>query len=116
MRVVRRVRKRRISEETGWLLIEDAEDKLRAWLCWRLDHWSIEELAAYAHLGGRSNSFHKDAKQVLGLDQFEGRSRNGWHHYVTVVLLAHAFIATERPAQDAAARPPPFPKVARALV
>lgn len=50
VRVVTRIRKRRISEETGWLLIEDAEDKLRAWLCWGLDDWSIDELAAYAHL------------------------------------------------------------------
>jgi len=116
VRVVKRVRKRRISEETGWLLIEDAEDKLRAWLCWGLDDWSIEELAAYAHLRWAIEQFHKDAKQVLGLDQFEGRSWKGWHHHVTIVLLTYAFIAAERAAQGAAARPPPFSAVARALV
>jgi hypothetical protein len=115
-RVVRRVRKCRISEETGWLLIEDAKDKLRSWLCWGLDEWSLQELASYAHLRWAIEQFHKDAKQVLGLDQFEGRSWKGWHHHVTIVLLTYAFIAAERAAQGAAARPPPFPAVARALV
>lgn len=60
--------------------------------------------------------FHKDAKQVLGVDQFEGRSWKGWHHHVTIVMLTYAFIATERAAQGAAARPPPFPAIARELV
>lgn len=116
VRVVKRVRKRRVTEETGWLLIENATDELRAWLCWGVDDWSIEELASYAHLRWSIEQFHKEAKQVLGLDQFEGRSWKGWHHHVTIVLLTYAFIAAERAAHGAAARPPPFPKVARDLV
>jgi SRSO17 transposase len=114
VRVVKRVRKHHISEEIGWLLIENAEDKLRAWVCWGLDERSIEELASYAHLLWAIEHFHKDAKQVLGLDQFEGPSWKGWHH-VTIVLLTYAFIAVERAAQGVAARPPPFPAVARPL-
>lgn len=35
---------------------------------------------------------------------------------MTIVLLTYAFIATERATQSAAARLPPFPKVARTLV
>ncbi len=116
VRVVKRVRKRRVTEETGWLLIEDATDELRAWLCWGVDDWSIKELAAYAHLRWSIEQFHKEAKQVLALDQFEGRSWKGWHHHVTMVLLTYAFVAAERAAHGAAARPPPFPKVARTLV
>lgn len=37
-------------------------------------------------------------------------------HYVTIVVLTYAFISTDRAAQGAAARPPPFSAVARALV
>jgi len=114
--VVKSVAKRRISDERGWLLIEDAEDKLRAWLCWGVDEWSLEELVRYAHLRWAIERFHEDAKQVLGLDQFEGRTWKGWHHHVTIVLLTHAFIASERAAQSATARLPPFPEVARELV
>ncbi|MFC6720695.1 transposase [Natrialbaceae archaeon GCM10025896] len=81
-----------------------------------MDDWSIKELAAYAHLRWSIEQFHKEAKQVLALDQFEGRSWKGWHHHVTMVLLTYAFVAAERAAHGAAARPPPFPKVARTLV
>ena len=70
----------------------------------------------YAHLRWAIEQFHKDAKQVLGVDQFEGRSWKGWHHHVTIVMLTYAFIATERAAQGAAARRPPFPAIARELV
>ena len=116
VRVIKNARKRHVTDETGWLLIEDAEEKLRAWLCWGVDDWSLEMLARYAHLRWAIEQFHTDAKQVLGLDQFEGRTWKGWHHHTTIVLLTHAFIATERAAQGAAARPPPFPQLARALV
>ncbi len=116
VRTIKKVSKRRVSEETGWLLLEETEDKLRAWMCWGLDEWSLKKLASYAHLRWAIEQFHKDAKQVLALDQFEGRSWKGWHHHVTIVLLTYAFIATERAAQGAAARPPPFPAVAKNLV
>jgi SRSO17 transposase len=116
VRVVKDVRTRHITDETGWLVVEDAEGKLRAWLCWGVDEWSLERLAKYAHLRWAIEQFHRDVKQVLGLDQFEGRTWKGWHHHATIVLLTYAFIAAERAAQGAAARPPPFPEVARALV
>jgi SRSO17 transposase len=35
-------------------------------------------------------------KEELGLDHFEGRSWRGWHHHVTLVLLAYAFLASVR--------------------
>jgi len=116
VRVVKSVAKRRVSDETVWLLIEDAEDKLRAWLCWGVDEWNLGELVRYAHLRWAIERFHEDTKQVLGLDQFEGRTWKGWHHHVTIVLLTHAFIASERAARSATARLPSFPEVARELV
>jgi SRSO17 transposase len=30
------------------------------------------------------------------LDHFEGRSFAGWHHHVTLVSLAHAFVTLAR--------------------
>ena len=35
---------------------------------------------------------YKELKDELGLDHFEGRSWSGWHHHVTLVLLAYAFL------------------------
>jgi hypothetical protein len=34
-------------------------------------------------------------KEELGLDHYEGRSWNGWHHHVTLVMLAHSFLTLE---------------------
>ena len=39
---------------------------------------------------------YKELKDELGLDHFEGRGWRGWHHHVTLVLLAYAFVVLRR--------------------
>ena len=39
---------------------------------------------------------YQQMKEELGLDHFEGRSWRGWHHHVTLVMLAHAFLRLEQ--------------------
>ena len=39
---------------------------------------------------------YKELKDELGLDHFEGRSWRGWHHHVTLVLLAYGFLVLQR--------------------
>ena len=39
---------------------------------------------------------YKELKDELGLDHFEGRSWRGWHHHVTLVFLAYAFLVLRR--------------------
>ena len=39
---------------------------------------------------------YQQRKEELGLDHFEGRSWAGWHHHVTLVMLAYAFLQRER--------------------
>ena len=53
----------------------------------------------------RTERVYEDAKGELGLDHFEGRSFRGWHHHVTLVSIAHAFLTLERldPKADAPA-------------
>jgi SRSO17 transposase len=34
-------------------------------------------------------------KEDLGLDHYEGRGWIGWHHHLTLVMLAHAFLTLE---------------------
>ena len=31
----------------------------------------------------------------VGLDHYEGRNWDGWHHHVTIVMMAHAFLTLE---------------------
>jgi hypothetical protein len=39
---------------------------------------------------------YRELKDGLGLDHFEGRSFGGWHHHVTLVSAAHAFVTLQR--------------------
>ena len=34
-------------------------------------------------------------KDELGLDHYEGRNWAGWHHHVSMVMMAHAFLTLE---------------------
>jgi SRSO17 transposase len=58
---------------------------------------------------------YRELKDELGLDHFEGRSYVGWHHHVTLVSLAYAFLVLERArakknlAADVAPDPPLAP-------
>lgn len=38
---------------------------------------------------------YRELKDELGLDHFEGRSWIGWHHHVTLISLAYAFLILE---------------------
>jgi hypothetical protein len=38
------------------------------------------------------------AKGEVGLDQYEVRSWTGWHHHITLAMLAHAYLAVLRKA------------------
>lgn len=44
VRVVSNTQQRWVSDEEGWLLVEDRGDEIKAWLCWGVDEWSLEEL------------------------------------------------------------------------
>jgi SRSO17 transposase len=34
----------------------------------------------------------EDGKQYLGMGEYEVRSWRGWHHHMTLVILAHFFL------------------------
>jgi SRSO17 transposase len=38
---------------------------------------------------------YQQLQEELGLDHYQGRSWKGWHHHVTLVMLAHAFLTLE---------------------
>jgi SRSO17 transposase len=64
---------------------------------------------------------YEEMKGELGLDHFEGRSWQGWHHHVTLVALAYAFLMMERMGHkknfwvDIASCPPMDPEVLAAV-
>jgi SRSO17 transposase len=109
-------RKRYATDEVAWLLLELRGDELKAYLCWGFDGLSLAALARIAHLRWTIEQYHKEAKQLLGMDRFEGRTWRGWNRHMAIVLLAYAFLSTLRAEMGEGVALPPLRQVARALV
>lgn len=94
----------RASREQGelelcWLLAEwpaDKDEPVKYWLSNLPENIELSELVRLAKLRWRIEHDYRELKDALGLDHFEGRSFLGWHHHVTLVSVAHAFLTLER--------------------
>ncbi|GGV00593.1 transposase [Kitasatospora aureofaciens] len=53
-------------------------------------------LVRLAKMRWRLEHDYREMKHGLGLDHFEGRTWRGWHHHVTLVTAAHAFLTLRR--------------------
>lgn len=82
-----------------WLLAEwpsDADAPTDYWLSSLPPDTDLRTLVRLAKLRWRIEHDYRELKDALGLDHFEGRSYRGWHHHVTCVSVAHAFLTLER--------------------
>ncbi|MFE5895803.1 IS701 family transposase [Streptomyces sp. NPDC056462] len=82
-----------------WLLIEwpeDAEAPTDYWLSNLPVNTPMADLIRLAKVRWRIEHDYRELKHGLGLDHFEGRSWPGWHHHVTLVTAAHAFLTEQR--------------------
>lgn len=107
------------------LLIEWPQGDKEPWKYWlsslSLQRTSFRRLVRTAKGRFRIEQDYQEMKGELGLDHFEGRSWMGWHHHVTLVTLAYAFLMLERMGNkknfwiDPASCPPLDPEVVAAL-
>jgi SRSO17 transposase len=82
-----------------WLLAEwpaGQPEPVKYWLANLPDDTPLVELVRLAKLRWRVEHDYRELKDGLGLDHFEGRSFGGWHHHVTLVSVAHAFVTLQR--------------------
>ncbi|WP_393101765.1 IS701 family transposase [Streptomyces sp. LN325] len=87
-----------------WLLAEwpaGAEAPSEYWLSNLPPDTPIDELVRLAKVRWRIEHDYRELKHGLGLDHFEGRSWPGWHHHITLVTAAHAFLTEQRLAPKA---------------
>lgn len=85
-------------EPVIWLLIEwptDAKEPTKYWLSNLSDEASLRELVYWAKIRWWVEQNYQQLKGELGLDHFEGRSYNGWHHHVTLTMIAFGFLVME---------------------
>jgi SRSO17 transposase len=65
-----------------WLSTLPADTTLADWVWWAKLRWWVEQN-------------DQPLKDELGLDHFEGRTWAGWHHHVTLTLIAFDFLVLE---------------------
>jgi len=83
-----------------WLLIEWPDGQERP-----TDYWlaqlgnqpvGLRRLVRTVRARWRVELDYREMKEELGLDHYEGRHWLGWHHHVTLVSLAFAFLRSEQ--------------------
>jgi SRSO17 transposase len=107
------------------LLIEWPEGDKDPWKYWLSSlppqRTSFRGLVRKAKGRFRIEQDYEELKGEVGLDHFEGRSWQGWHHHVTLVTLAYAFLTLERMGNkknfwiDLASCPPVDPAILTAI-
>ncbi|GGM26033.1 hypothetical protein GCM10010129_83110 [Streptomyces fumigatiscleroticus] len=56
----------------------------------------IADLVRCAKMRWRVEHDYREPEHGLGPDRFEGRTWRGWHHHVTLVTAAQAFLTLRR--------------------
>jgi SRSO17 transposase len=81
-----------------WLVCEwrDGEDKPAHFYLATYRRQPFVELVRIIKERWRTERVYEDLKGELGLDHFEGRRFQGWHHHVSVALTCFAFLVAER--------------------
>jgi SRSO17 transposase len=81
-----------------WLLVEwpsGEPQPTKYFLCQLPEHYSLRRLVRIVKSRWKIEQDYQQLKEELGLDHYEGRNWTGWHHHVTLVMLAHAFLTLE---------------------
>ena len=86
-------------DQGHWLLVRrritDPED-LAYYACFGAADAPLAELARVAGARWIIEDAFKEAKQEVGLDEYEVRRWTGWYRHITLALLVHAFLAVAR--------------------
>ena len=75
---------------------EKEEEKIKYWFSVLPEDTSLSRLVLLAHARWVIEQFYEDAKQECGLDHFQGRSWDGLHRHLALVMLAYSFLMLYR--------------------
>jgi SRSO17 transposase len=90
----------------AWLIAEwppGQDEPTKYWLSNLPTTTPKRTLIRWAKLRWRIEHDYRELKTGLGLHHYEGRTWQGWHHHVTLVSAAHAFLTSQRLNPEAAA-------------
>ena len=75
---------------------EKQEEKIKYWFSVLPPETSLQRLVLLAHARWVIEQFYEDAKQECGLDHYQGRSWEGLHRHLALVMLAYSFLMLYR--------------------
>ena len=64
-------------------------------LCDLPAEYSLRRIVRLVKCRWKIEQDYHQLREELGLDHYEGRNWQGWHHHVTMVMIAHAFLTLE---------------------
>ena len=83
----------------AWLIAQwptGEPEPIKYWLSNLPQRTPKRTLIRLAKLRWRIEHDYREIKTGLGLDHYEGRTWQGWHHHTTLVSAAHAFLTLQR--------------------
>ncbi|MBW2142334.1 MAG: IS701 family transposase [Deltaproteobacteria bacterium] len=111
-----------------WLLIEwpnEQAEPCKFWFSNLSPQTGLRRLVRLAKIRWRVEQNYQQQKEELGLDHYEGRGFTGWHHHVTMNMVAYGFLVLEMmrnkknywvdPAEDTPDAPAPSGHLDRGL-
>jgi len=75
---------------------EKEEEKIKYWFSVLPQDASLSRLVLLAHARWVIEQFYEDGKQECGLDHYQGRSWQGLHRHLALVMLAYSFLMLYR--------------------
>lgn len=75
---------------------EKEEEQIKYWFSVLPQDVSLSHLVLLAHARWVIEQFYEDTKQECGLDHFQGRSWDGLHRHLALVMLAYSFLMVQR--------------------
>lgn len=87
-----------LPSKTKWLLVRRNLDgsEVKFFISNAPQEVSLKEMAKVASSRWPVEISFEEAKQEVGLDEYEVRSWRGWHHHITMSMLALAFLTFAR--------------------
>jgi len=71
---------------------EQEEEPIKYWFSVLPEDASLQRLVLLAHARWVIEQFYEDAKQECGFDHYQGRSWEGLHRHLALVMLAYSFL------------------------
>jgi SRSO17 transposase len=81
-----------------WLLIEwprEEPEPSKYWFANLPPQAGLSRMVFFAKIRWRIEQSYQQLKEELGLDHYEGRGYRGWHHHITMTMLAYGFLLLE---------------------